>query len=79
MAEEGDRRVVLHVAKTPIAMTAAGMPTDVERQACEIEFSEREKGTNTQSFSEFLVNGVFRYCERSQVIKIGLVEGIAVK
>ena len=56
-------------------MTAAGMPTDVERQACEIEFSEREKGTNTQSFSELLVTGVFRDRERSQVIKIDWPKG----
>ena len=44
-----------------------------------IEFSERAKGTNAQSFSELLVDGVFRDCERSQVIKIGLAEGISVK
>ena len=55
------------------------MPTDVERQACEIEFSERAKGTNAQSFSELLVDGVFRDRERSQVIKIGSAKGIGAK
>ncbi len=63
----------------PIAMMAAGMPMDVERQACEIKFGERAKGTNAQSFSELLVNGVFRDRERSQVIKISLVKGIGAK
>ena len=55
------------------------MPMDVERQACKIEFSERAKGTNVQSFSELLVDEVFRDRERSQVIKIGLAEGITIK
>ncbi len=63
-AKESRRRVVPHAVETPIAMTAAGMPMDVECQACKIEFGERAKGTNTQSFSKLLVDIVFRDHER---------------
>ncbi len=60
-------------------MTMAGMPMYVERQACEIEFSKRTTGKNAQSFSELLVDGVFRDRERSRAIKIGSVKGIGAK
>ncbi len=44
-----------------------------------IKFSQRATGTHAESFSELLVDEVFRDHERSQVINIGSAKVIGVK